>query len=266
MDIGLIASAVGATLAPFTPFLLNISIEGGKKLAEVMAEKGGEAAWNKAQSSWHKIKDRAGDDPKVQGAALMVSAGPEDVSAQAILVRALDACLRKYPDLAQEFADLLGGEPGIHLPWVLAFLSELPNKARLVWKTNAHHSVEARSLLEGLFDVWIADLKFGNPACAGRIAKVPNYLEVVRDNLLWATEQSELIVRHLLLPGHLDCCWTPIAGWLASAMPGVKVSLRSEFWPGWHSARHRELRSALAPTEADRAVQVGRELGLNLIR
>ena len=113
MDIGLIASAVGATLAPFTPFLLNISIEGGKKLAEVMAEKGGEAAWNKAQSSWHKIKDRAGDDPKVQGAALMVSAGPEDVSAQAILVRALDACLRKYPDLAQELADLLGGEPGI---------------------------------------------------------------------------------------------------------------------------------------------------------
>ena len=101
---------------------------------------------------------------------------------------------------------VLGGEPAIHIPFVLTLVGELPDYARLVWKTNAHNSPEARPLLDGLFDVWVADHKFGNGKCAGRIAGAPNYLEVVKDNLAWAYRNADLIVRHLLLPGHTDCC------------------------------------------------------------
>ena len=42
------------------------------------------------------------------------------------------------------------------------------------------------NLLDGMFDVWLADYKFGNDACAQRLAKVPDYVRVVRENLLWA--------------------------------------------------------------------------------
>ncbi len=41
IDIGQTAAAVAATLAPFTPFLIEVGKAGGKKLAEVIAEKGG---------------------------------------------------------------------------------------------------------------------------------------------------------------------------------------------------------------------------------
>jgi putative pyruvate formate lyase activating enzyme len=160
---------------------------------------------------------------------------------------------------------LLGGEPTVHLPAALEFVSWLPETVRLVWKTNAHGSARARELLDGLFDVWLADFKFGNDACAQRLSKTPDYVRVVKENLLWAAEHSELIVRHLLMPGHVECCWQPVAEWLAGNLPGVKVNLRSGFWPAWQVARHAELRRTVSGPESARAVDLAQSLGLNLI-
>ena len=184
---------------------------------------------------------------------------------------------------------ILGGEPTIHLPTVLeivAALSERRPPARreetlkcelqravpeagapkLVWKTNAHGTAQARELLDGMFDVWLADFKFGNDACARHLARVPDYVRVVRENLLWVDEHSELIVRHLLMPGHVECCWRPVAEWLAAALPGVKVNLRSGFWPAWQAARHAELRGTVSAPESARAWGIARACDLNLIQ
>ena len=160
---------------------------------------------------------------------------------------------------------VLGGEPTIHLPAALEFVSLLPETAKLVWKTNAHGSAQARELLDGMFDVWLADYKFGNDTCARRLAKIPDYVRVVRENLRWAADHSEPIVRHLLMPWHVECCWQPVAKWLAENLPGVKVNLRTGFWPAWHAARHLELRGTVSTPESDRAVGLAREFGLNLI-
>jgi putative pyruvate formate lyase activating enzyme len=160
---------------------------------------------------------------------------------------------------------ILGGEPTIHLPDVLEFISFLPDTARLVWKTNAHGSAQARELIAGLFDVYLADFKFGNDACAQRLAKVPDYIHIVRENLLWAAQDCDLIVRHLLMPNHLECCWRPVAEWLSANLPGIKVNLRSSFWPAWQTARHRELCEAVSAEESRAALCLARKLDLNLI-
>ena len=160
---------------------------------------------------------------------------------------------------------VLGGEPTVHLPAALELVAALPDSARLVWKTNAHGSAEARNLLDGMFDVWLVDFKFGNDACALRLAKVPDYGRAVRENLLWANEHSELIVRHLLMPGHVECCWRPVAEWLGENLPGVKVNLRSGFWPAWHAVRHRELCDVVTADESAQAFEIARQAGLNLI-
>jgi len=191
---------------------------------------------------------------------------------------------------------VLGGEPTIHLPAALEFVSLLPDSAKLIWKTNAHGSAQARELLDGMFDVWLADYKFGNDACAQRLAKVPAYTSVVQENLLWFAGRShpkrrlsnwralvgvqasacsedtlkrelqpgELIVRHLLMPGHVECCWRPVAEWLAENLPGVKVNLRSGFWPAWQARRHGELQHPLSSAENDFAFRMAQEFGLNL--
>ena len=160
---------------------------------------------------------------------------------------------------------VLGGEPTIHLPAALEFVSHLPASAKLVWKTNAHGSAQARALLDGMFDVWLTDFKFGNDICAQRLAKVSDYVRVVQENLLWANDHSELIVRHLLMPSHVECCWRLVAKWLADNLPGVKVNLRSGFWPAWQAARHAELRQTVSGLETRRAGEIADEFGLNLI-
>ena len=160
---------------------------------------------------------------------------------------------------------ILGGEPTIHLPAVLEFVAELPETARLVWKTNAHASSTARELLDGIFDVWLADFKFGNDTCAESLARTPQYTQIVRENLLWAAEHSELIVRHLLMPGHLDCCWKRIAEWLEAELPQAKVSLRSGFWPAWRARVHQELRRTVSALENEKAVEIARQSGLQLV-
>jgi len=160
---------------------------------------------------------------------------------------------------------ILGGEPTIYLPSVLEFVGEMPAETKLVWKTNAHGTEHARGLLDGMFDVWVADYKFGNDVCAERLAKVRAYSERVQENLCWAARHTDLIIRHLLMPGHLDCCWRPVAEWLTEHMSGVKINLRSGFWPAWHAARHPELRGAITLDETQRAVALAKELRLNLV-
>ena len=160
---------------------------------------------------------------------------------------------------------VLGGEPTIHLHTALELVAALPDSARLVWKTNAYGSAEARELLDGMFDVWLADFKFGNDVCARRLAKISDYVRVIQKNLVWADEHSELIVRHLLMPGHIVCCWKRVAEWLAENLPGVKVNLRSGFWPAWHAARHSELRGTVSTGETKQAWEIARICSLNLI-
>jgi len=161
---------------------------------------------------------------------------------------------------------LLGGEPTIHLPATLEFAAAMPDTAILVWKTNAHCSRQSRELLHGMFNVWVADFKFGNDGCAERLAGIKDYLNPVTQNLLWANRTSRLIVRHLLMPGHLDCCWAPIAAWLSALLPEVEVSLRAAFWPAWHSYRHSELRKTVSVAELEAAHAIAQDRGINLMQ
>ncbi len=160
---------------------------------------------------------------------------------------------------------ILGGEPTIHLPEAIGFVAALPSSARLVWKTNAYISVEARALLAGLFDVWLADYKFGNDRCAERLARIGDYQLHVQDTLFWAAQCSELIIRHLLMPGHVDCCWEPVARWIGANLPLTKVSLRCGFWPAWKAGRHAALRRTVRTAEEQQAVKIARNYGLHLV-
>jgi putative pyruvate formate lyase activating enzyme len=160
---------------------------------------------------------------------------------------------------------ILGGEPTIHLPDAIRLVAALPSLARLIWKTNAYISAEPRTWLAGLFDVWLADYKFGNDRCAERLAGIVDYQQHVQETLLWADAASELIIRHLLMPGHVDCCWEPIARWISVHLPATKVSLRCGFWPAWKARRHSELQRTVTMAEERQAMEIAGNYDLHLI-
>lgn len=160
---------------------------------------------------------------------------------------------------------ILGGEPTIHLPWLVEFVSLLPEDARVVLKTNGLSTAPAREMLDGLFDVWLVDFKFGNDRCALELSRTPGYRGAIEETLAWAVDHADLIVRHLLMPGHLDCCWKPIAAWLSEHLPDAKVSLRFGYWPAWQAARTPGLDRPITTAEQTEALAIARHFGLHLI-
>ncbi len=160
---------------------------------------------------------------------------------------------------------VLGGEPTIHLPWLLKLVAAMPDDSRLVLKTNGLSSASAREILAGLFDVWIVDFKFGDDACAAALSGTRGYTAAVVETLLWATENTDLIIRHLLMPGHVGCCWRPVAEWIASNLPDAKVSLRSGYWPSWRAAQHPPLDRPLAAVELAEAMEIAHSHNLCLV-
>ena len=96
----------------------------------------------------------------------------------------------------------IAAESGLHLP--------------LVYNTGGYDSPEALALLEGIIDIYMPDMKYGDSDLARQYSKVRNYVEVNRaavkemhrqvgDLVLndQGIAQHGLLVRHLVLPNNV---------------------------------------------------------------
>jgi putative pyruvate formate lyase activating enzyme len=159
----------------------------------------------------------------------------------------------------------VGGEPTIHLPAILETMAACSDLPPVVWKSDFHATPEAFALLDGVVDVYLADFKFGNDDCASRLAGISNYLGILRRNLGLAARQGDLIIRHLLLPGHFDCCYRPLVGWVRDHLPHAKFSVRDGYLPKWQAGHYAELARPLEPLAGAHAQELATEAGLNLV-
>ncbi len=135
----------------------------------------------------------------------------------------------------------------------------------IVWKSDFHGTPAAFALLDGAVSVYVADFKFGNDACAKRLAGIDDYITIVTRNLLLADRQADLIVRHLLLPGHFDCCYLPIVRWIREFLPHAKFSIRDGYLPSWQAKQVAELSRPLPLSLGRDAHNAARDAELNLI-
>ena len=160
----------------------------------------------------------------------------------------------------------VGGEPTIHIPAIFRSMSGCRDLPPIVWKSDFYGTPDAFHLLNGIVDVYVADFKFGNDDCARRLAKVERYVATVTRNLAIAADQGDLIIRHLLLPGHFDCCYRPVVDFLARELPGAKFSLRDGYLPRWQAQQYGELIHPLDAETALRASELAAARGLRLVR
>jgi putative pyruvate formate lyase activating enzyme len=132
---------------------------------------------------------------------------------------------------------ILGGEPTLHVHTLLSLAAAAPVRLPLVVNTNLFLTPEALELLGGVVTGWLADLKFGNDECASRLAGVPRYWAVATRNLARIAARTRVIVRHVLLPGHAECCFRPVADWVAMHLPGTRFQLYPGYVPCGPAAR-----------------------------
>lgn len=157
---------------------------------------------------------------------------------------------------------LLGGEPSLHIHTILELAAEAKAPLPLVLKTNMYMSEPMLDLLEGVIVLYLADFKFGNDGCAHRLAGMKRYVDVVSRNLLIADGQANVMVRHLLMPGHVDCCFVPVAQWMADHMPKTKFHVMTGYVPSWRAACGGTLNRMLSADEIATARAHLERLGL----
>ncbi|MCU0852576.1 MAG: radical SAM protein [Thermoplasmata archaeon] len=158
----------------------------------------------------------------------------------------------------------VGGDPTSNLPFILKVMRECRANLPQVWNSNMYLTEEAMRLLDGVIDVYLTDFKYGNDGCAQRLSGVESYTAIVQRNHLIAKQQCEVIVRHLVLPGHIECCTRPVLHWIAENLTGVKVNVMSQYRPEYKAAMFPELRRPMRILEYGKALGIAEDLGLDL--
>ncbi len=163
----------------------------------------------------------------------------------------------------------IGGDPAPHIPFILATLHTLGERKTVptVFNSNFYLTNAALDLLDPAIDIYLPDLKFGpgdGPAgCGERLGGMPSYWPSVTgciDRLYG--EGKRLLVRHLLMPGHFDCCTVPVLQWLAQR-PGIEVSLLTQYIAPAHAKG--ELAAPLDEPVVARGLALARKLALALV-
>ena len=158
----------------------------------------------------------------------------------------------------------VGGDPTSNLHFILQTMGECRANLPQVWNSNMYLSEVGMDLLKGVVDVYLTDFKYGNDGCAKRLSNVDDYTRVVRRNHILAVEDAEVIIRHLVLPNHLECCTRPVLTWIADNMANVKVNVMGQYRPCHHAMRYEELSRNLKPDEYESALAIAIDLGLDL--
>lgn len=158
----------------------------------------------------------------------------------------------------------VGGDPTSHLGYILQTLKEVSAPTPQVWNSNMYLTRRTIDLLNGVVDVYLTDFKYGNDCCASRLSKVDNYTTIMQRNHLDARSTGEMIIRHLVLPSHLDCCTKPVLSWIADNMIDVKVNVMGQYRPSHRAYEYPDISRSLKSSEYEEAISFAEAVGLDL--
>ncbi len=153
----------------------------------------------------------------------------------------------------------VGGDPTPNLPYIIEVLEELNKFVPLIWNSNMYMSEESMRLLERLMDVYLTDFKYGNDECAEKLSDVKDYTSVVKRNHIMAEETGDLIIRHLVLPGHLDCCTEPLLEWVDENLEDPRLNIMTQYRPVWKAEEYPEINRYLNKEEKRRIKSLRKE-------
>ncbi|BAA30212.1 radical SAM protein [Pyrococcus horikoshii] len=172
--------------------------------------------------------------------------------------------IEKAFQLGARNVNFVGGEPTPNLPFILETLRYVRVPIPIVWNSNMYMSEEAMKLLDGVVDIYLGDFKYGNDRCAMKYSKVPRYWEVVTRNFLLAKEhfRAEFLIRHLVMPNHLDCCTKPILRWIAENLGReIRVNVMFQYRPEYKAIEYDEIARTLTLDEMREAEKITKKLG-----
>lgn len=161
----------------------------------------------------------------------------------------------------------VGGNPDQQAHLIVESLRFMDVDVPLLWNTNMYMTTELLEVLFDVVDIWLPDFKYGNDECARRLSGVPRYFATVARNHKFVCERrGDIIVRHLVLPGHVECCTKPVLKWISENCPNALVNIMDQYRPEHLVARYPEKWKDIArrpsAEEMEDAYNLADQLGL----
>jgi putative pyruvate formate lyase activating enzyme len=147
----------------------------------------------------------------------------------------------------------------------------------LIYNTNAYDSVGVLRLLDGVFDIYLPDLKYSAEEMGYRYSKVRHYPQVARAAVKEMHRQvgsdlvigedgvlrRGLIIRHLVLPNDLAGSKETLT-WIAEELGrGVTMSVMSQYYPVHKALSIPLLDRKVRESEYERVLRILGELAMD---
>ncbi len=158
-------------------------------------------------------------------------------------------------------AVLIAAQAGLRLP--------------LVYNSGGYESLDMLALLDGIVDIYMPDMKYGDDEAARRYSKAPRYVEVNRAAVremqrqvgdLQVDEQGiaqrGLLVRHLVLPNRLAASEKVLQFLAEEISKNVYLNLMDQYYPAYQAVNYTELNRPITSQEYQEAVAAAYRLGL----
>ncbi len=146
----------------------------------------------------------------------------------------------------------------------------------LVYNTGGYDDLDTLKLLEGIVDIYMPDLKFGDNDKARKYTKAANYFDLAAAAVKEMQRQvgtlklderqiayRGLLIRHLVLPHNLAAT-DRVLEFIAAELPGeTAVNIMAQYHPAHQADQFPELAARITGQEYAGAVRYARELGLS---
>ncbi len=135
----------------------------------------------------------------------------------------------------------------------------------IVYNTSSYDREDVVLYLEKYVDIYLADLKYTDSSLSKSLSGVSDYFEIATKALLTMYKTkgalkikngiaiSGLLIRHLILPGHLDNTIKALE-WIENNLPKVPVSLMSQYFPAYRALKFKDINRKLQKIEYNKVL------------
>jgi putative pyruvate formate lyase activating enzyme len=144
----------------------------------------------------------------------------------------------------------------------------------LVYNSGGYDLVETLELLEGIFDIYMPDAKYGSDEMALKYSKAPGYTHYMKTAILEMHRQvgdlvieegiarKGLLVRHLVLPGDLAGTAEVVRFLAEEISRETYLNVMAQYRPEFNACDCPELNRRLTVKEFRDAIKLAAEAGL----
>ncbi len=167
---------------------------------------------------------------------------PDDI-AQKIDSRKLAQIAEMLVEKGAININYVGGDPIPNIHTIIGSLKYQESNICQLWNSNFYLTDKSLSLIIDFMDFWLPDFKYGNNECAEKLSGIKNYYDIVSRNhkRIHDKGSGEIIIRHLVMPNHVECCSKQILEYVAKEIPKSVVNIMAQYRPEFHSSKYPEI-------------------------